>query len=235
MTFDKEAVTAPARDSKHAADLEYWTQHVVPIISSLLKSAGSYSPDDQDAHIRTLSEHVFPNLGPRPSMAHTRSFLTQTGSPLQPSINFSSGKPQVRYCWELLGAQGGSDGDPLAVEAAREILSYLSTAFGFSTRWSDAWLSAFAPTLEEAKSVQVKLPKWLASFTSAEEEVPALKRLPFAFVAFDLSGPKTSMKAYFNPKGKEIATGKPAADATWSTLRSLKPSLNTASIDILEQ
>ncbi|POR31661.1 Dimethylallyl tryptophan synthase [Tolypocladium paradoxum] len=234
MTTSK-AATAPARNSKNDVDLDYWTHHIVPILSSLLKSAGSYSPADQDAHIRALSEYVLPNLGPRPSVAHTRSFLTQTGSPFQPSINLNSEKPQVRYCWELLGPHGGSDSDPLGVEAAREILSYLSTAFGFCTRWSDAWLSAFAPTVEEAKELQVKLPRWLSSVIPAGAEVPSLKRLPFVFVAFDLSGPKTSIKAYFNPKAKEIVTGEPATDVTWNVLRSLTPSLNAASIDVLEQ
>jgi DMATS type aromatic prenyltransferase len=231
-----EVVTALEHDSRsNAVDLDYWARHSVPFLSSLLKSAGSYSPTDHDAQLRFLSEHVIPNLGPRPSVAYTSSLLTQSGSPIQPSINVSSGKPQVRYCWELLGPRGGSDSDPFAVEAAREILSSFSTTFGFCTRWSDAWLSAFAPTPKEIQDVQVKLPKWLASFTSAETEVPLLKRLPFVFVAFDLKGPKTSMKAYFNPKAKEIATGTSATEMTWNVLRNLVPSLNAASIDVLAQ
>ncbi|GIK05236.1 aromatic prenyltransferase [Aspergillus viridinutans] len=219
----------------NAEDLDYWTHHCVPVLSSLLRSAESYLPADQDAQLRVLYEHVLPNLGPRPSVAHTRSFLTQSGSPFQPSINLSSGKPQVRYCWELLGHCGGSDSDPFAVEAAREILPSLSTAFGFCTRWTDAFISAFAPTPEEAKVTQAKLPKWLESFTSAASEVPPIKRLPFAFVAFDLKGPKTSIKAYFNPKAKEIATGTPATEMTWNVLRNLVPCINPASIDVLAQ
>nr|BAM84051.1 aromatic prenyl transferase [Tolypocladium album] len=234
MTIDKKPVTAPESDSKSAAGRKYWTQLCTPILSSLLKSSGSYSAEEQETHIQNLSDYVIPNLGPRPSEAHTKSFLTQSGSPFQPSVNFSSKKTQVRYCWELLGPQGGSDSDPLAVEAAQDILSQLCKAFGYSTRWSDTWLSAFAPTLEEAKSVREMLPKWIATFTGGAE-LPALKRVPFVFVAFDLDGAKTSMKAYYNPKGKEIATGKPASDLTWKVLRSLTPALSSTAIDLVEK
>ncbi|RYP42591.1 hypothetical protein DL767_000115 [Monosporascus sp. MG133] len=231
-----EVMRAIEQDSKSTAvDLDYWTHHCVPVLSSLLRSSGSYSPADQATHLRVLSDHVLPNLGPRPSMAHTRSLLTQSGSPFQPSINLSSCEPQVRYCWELLGVHGGSESDPSAVEAAREILSSLSKAFGFCSRWSDIFLSAFAPTPEEAKDVQVKLPEWLRSFTSADAEVTPIKRLPFVFVAFDLNGPKTSIKAYFNPKAKEIATGMPSTEMIWDILRNLEPSLDVASIDALAQ
>jgi len=212
------------------ADLDYWSRHAVPVLTSLLRSTESYSPADEEAQLRLLAEHVLPNLGPRPSMAHTCSLLTTGGSPFQPSLNLSAGKPIVRYCWELLGPQGGSDSDPFAVDAAREILSYLSKALGFSTRWSDVFLSAFAPTVEEARDAQAKLPKWLASKTSGEVDFSGLKRLPFSFVAFDLKGPKISTKVYFNPRPKEIATKMPVNDMIWNILRSLKPALNLEAI-----
>ncbi|KAM4067302.1 tryptophan dimethylallyltransferase domain-containing protein [Hirsutella rhossiliensis] len=216
-------------------DLDYWKHLLGPIIGSLLKSTGSYSPADQDEHLRVLSEYVIPNLGPRPSVAHTSSFITQTGCPLQPSIYFcSSGKPLVRYSWELLGPRGGSDGDPFAIEAAQKILSFLSTTVGFCTRWTNALLSAFSPTPEEVKVVQAMIPKWLKSF-AADEQLPQIKRLCFCFVAFDLKGPKASIKAYFNIKAKSMATGVPENEITWNVLRNLMPSFDPALIDTLGQ
>lgn len=232
-TFTDTMTVLEQTPRSDTVDLDYWARHAVPILASLLKSAESYSPADQDAHLRLLTDHVLPNLGPRPSAAHTGSLLTQSGSPFQPSLNLSAGKPIVRYCWELLGADGGSDTDPFAVDAAQKILFSLSKTLGFSTQWSDELLSAFAPTPEEAQDVRERLPKWLANFTSAEAGVPSLKRLPFSFVAFELKGSKTSTKAYFNPKIKEVATGVPANDMVWRVLRDLKPALNVESIDIV--
>ncbi|KFH44067.1 Ent-kaurene oxidase-like protein [Hapsidospora chrysogenum ATCC 11550] len=218
-----------------AVDLDYWMNHSVPLLDSLMRSSAAYSPTDRAAHIRVLSDHVLPNLGPRPSMAHARSLLTKSGSPFQPSLNVSSREPQVRYCWEPLGAHGGSESDLSAVEAAREVLSSLSKAFGFSSRWINTFLSAFAPTMQEAKDVQTKLAGWLRSFTSAGTEASSVDRLPFVLIAFDLKGSNTSVKTYFNPKAKEIATGKPCTETVFDILRNLEPPLDVASIDALEQ
>jgi dimethylallyldiphosphate transferase len=231
-----EVVKGAEPDTKFtAADLGYWMNHSVPILDSLMRSSGAYSAADRAAHIRVLSDHVLPNLGPRPSMAHTTCLLTKSGSPFQPSLNISSPEPQVRYCWEPLGARGGSESDPAAVEAAREVLSSLSKVFGFSSRWTNIFLSAFAPTIQEAKDVQSKLAGWLRSFTSTETEAPSIDRLPFVFVAFDLKGSNTSIKTYFNPKAKEIATGKACTETVFDILRNLEPSLDVASIDALAQ
>nr|AGN73100.1 aromatic prenyl transferase-like protein [Epichloe aotearoae] len=212
-------------------DVEYWSRHCKPVLKSLLKSAGSYSEDEQEAQLRLLCDHVLPNLGPRPSRAPYPSFITQTGSPFQPQINISNNKPRIRYCWEPLGPRGGSESDPYGVEAAREIVSSLSKSFGFYSQWNDTFVDAFAPSPEQVRDVQEKLPKWLAKQMPPGVEPPLVRRLPFSFIAFELKDAKASIKTYFNPKAKELATGIPATEITWSALRNLKPSLNPASID----
>ncbi|RDA85058.1 hypothetical protein CP532_3129 [Ophiocordyceps camponoti-leonardi (nom. inval.)] len=217
-----------------SVDIAYWERNLAPVLSSLMKSAGTYSADEQEAQLRLLSEHVLPRLGPRLSAAHTTSFLTQNDSPLQPQMNFRPGKSTVRYCWEPLGAQGGSDSDPFAIDAAREALQHLSTTFHLCTEWSDALYSAFAPTMEEVRKVQEVLPKWLASF-GPPSDIPPPKRFPFSMIGMDMEGSRVGIKAYFNPKNKEFATGKPATDLAWETLRKLKPGLEPAAIDTVSQ
>ncbi|ODA80715.1 hypothetical protein RJ55_03674 [Drechmeria coniospora] len=101
------------------------------VLRSLLRSTGSYSSEEQDAQVQFLTKHVLPNLGPRPSVAYTKSFLTKSGSPIQLSVNLSARKPLVRYCWEILGPQGGSESDPFAIEAAKNIISHFADTLGF--------------------------------------------------------------------------------------------------------
>ncbi|KAI0600759.1 tryptophan dimethylallyltransferase-domain-containing protein [Biscogniauxia sp. FL1348] len=216
-------------------DFRYWTSHCVPPLISLMRSAGSYSNTDQEAQLRILSEHVLPNLGPRPSLANSPSLLTQSGSPIQLSLNTSSLDNCVRYCWEMLGRDGGTDSDPLAIEAAKTITSTLSLAFGFTRKWSNALLSAFAVDRNEAHDVVTRLPEWLTNFVPKGETAAPLKRIPFAFAAFDLKSANASVKLYVNPKAKEIVTGVPTTSTLWAVLRTLIPPLNSTAIDILEQ
>ncbi|RCI07464.1 hypothetical protein L249_4571 [Ophiocordyceps polyrhachis-furcata BCC 54312] len=224
------AIDQAENDNNMADDVAYWKHNLVPVLSSLMKSAGTYSADEQEAQLRLLTEHALPRLGPRPSAAHTTSFLTQSHSPLQPQMNFRPGQSTVRYCWEPLGAQGGSESDPFAIDAARDALQHLSAAFNLCTKWSDALFSAFAPTSEEVGKVQEMLPKWLAGF-GPPSDIPPPKRLPFSMIGIDMKGSGVGIKAYFNPKIKEFATGKPATDLAWEALGKLKPGLEPVAID----
>ncbi|KAL7626882.1 hypothetical protein AAE478_003656 [Parahypoxylon ruwenzoriense] len=229
-------MTLVSQNSKpDPVDARYWTGHCVPPLISLMKSVGSYSAVDQEAQLRILSEHVLPNLGPRPSIATSPSFLTQSGSPFQLSLNTSSFDNCVRYCWEMLGRNGGTDSDPLAIQAARTIMASLSVTFGFTSKWSDVLLSAFAIDRNEAQDVITRLPEWLENFVPRGVKAAPLERIPFAFAAFDLKGGNASVKLYVNPKAKEIATGVPAASTVWDILRKLTPSFNPTAIDMLEQ
>lgn len=221
--------------NSESPDCEYWARHTTPVLKSLMRSTGSYSDENIEAQVRLLSDYVIPNLGPRPSKAHTTSYLTQSGSPFQPNVNFSSDKPLFRYCWEVLGRSGGSETDPFAVDATHEILHSLSTSLGFSTKWTDTLQAQLAPSREEAKVVQAELPRWLQSFTGTDVEIPGFTRVPFCFVAFDTKESDVAVKAYFNPKSKEIATGTSSNQLALQALRKLEPALKTNTITIMEQ
>ncbi|KAM4059007.1 tryptophan dimethylallyltransferase domain-containing protein [Hirsutella rhossiliensis] len=231
-----KVMTATARNGESVAadaDYTYWEKHCAPILSSLLKSTGSYSPAEEEAQLRLLSDYVLPHLGPRPSKAHTKSHLTQSGSPFQPSINFSAVKPRARYCWEPLGPHGGSESDPFAVQAGQEIISSLFKTFGFYSGWKDSFMTTFAPSPDEVQATQAKLSGWIAEQLPPGASFPPLDRVPFTFVAFELKGAGAAVKAYFNPKTKEIATGISPNEMTWNLLRNLKPALNPASLDMV--
>lgn len=135
----------------------------------------------------------------------------------------------------MLGPHGGGGPDPLAIQAAHEMVASLAGAFGLSTNWSDVLFSKFAVTPTEAQNVMDQLPEWLQSFVPEGVEAIDLKRIPFALAAFDLIGPNMSMKLYVNPKAKEIATSTPAAEKVWEILRSLTPTFKPEAIDMLEQ
>lgn len=230
-----QTVTVLGQDvTADSLDMKYWSDNFIPPVKSLLEATEAYSPSEQEAQLRILKEVVLPNLGPRPSKAVGPSHLTQSGSPLQLSLNASSNNC-VRYCWEMLGASGGHGRDPLAIQAARDIVASVSAKFGFSTKWSNALLSAFAVKPDEAQHIIDMLPQWLQSFVPEGVEAAPLKRIPFALTAFDLKGSNISMKLYVNPKAKEIITGTPAAGEVWKILRTLTPAFKPEAIDMLEK
>ncbi|KAK7955215.1 Indole diterpene prenyltransferase ltmF [Apiospora saccharicola] len=225
----------PPSDSDMLRAKQYWTEHCTLTIGRLMKSTGSYSKEDVQAQLRFLGEHVAPHLGPVPSQAavygHGPSLLTQTGSPLMPNLNISRAKAKVRYTVEILGSPGESENDPLAIGAARRILPTLTAEAGLSTAWMDPLLEALSLTKEECATVSERLPEWLASICN---DPPAITRLPFCFVAFDLEGPAREMKAYFNLKPKQLATGIPMSRTAFDVIRKLEQLNNPAGLEALE-
>ena len=225
------------------ADLAYWTQRCNSIIASLLKSCGAYSPADQDAQLRFLQEHVVPNLGPRPSGLESPNYsmVTFTGFPLQPSINLSgSGSAQLRYTFEPLDALSGTAADPFAVGPAQRMLFALASHLGFWPGWIKALISAYHPTPQEVQHILPKLRQYLKETLArttgqADVEPPEMSRLFVCFISFDLDGPSQSMKAYFDPKVKEAATGIPSCKYTFQVIRSIERFGNTTAVDMLEQ
>jgi DMATS type aromatic prenyltransferase len=87
-------------------DIAFWSNHCLPAFSSLLKSTGSYTPEQQASHVDFFKQHIIPNVGPRP-VSGAAYLLAHTGSILETSINFSDvGEPIIRFIfqpWEITG------------------------------------------------------------------------------------------------------------------------------------
>lgn len=214
-------------------DIEYWTRHTVPYLSSLISTAG-YSSAEQEAQLSILIQHVIPYLGPRPSKANTTSFASLgNGSPFQPQINISSQKPFVRYIWEPLGPHGASDRDPWAIKVGHEAISHISKVFGFSTQWIDKVISAYTPEPEDCQKLNTALSRWFRE----RFNLPAapFKRIPFTFVAFDLKGSSAAVKVYINPAIMEISKGISGTKIALDTLRTLKPSFKSTALDAIDE
>ncbi|KAG8420744.1 hypothetical protein J3458_002677 [Metarhizium acridum] len=212
-------------------DLRYWMRHSVPPLLALLRAAGSYSDADQGKHIQFLCDYVLPNFGPRPTEASpSRSRFTQSGFPMDLSLNLNAGKPKVRYCWEFLGPNGPEDNDMYAIGALRKCLESLATELGFSTQWADALLDALAPTPEEATTTQQNIRQWQASLLPPGVEPKPGARLPFAALAFGLDGPRTDTKFYISPQIKELGSAKSMNETIWNVARHLEPPISQNAI-----
>lgn len=203
------------------SDAEFWWQICKPALAGLMNHAGTYTPQDKDSNLQFFRQQIAPWIGPRP-----RSQLGQDASPLdvaspvEMSINFTStGKPIVRYQFEPLGATAGphtTSEDPFGKARVMKLLGDMESLPGVDLRWVHQFLQAMTPSDPEEVAVVNK--------------AISDGRLPFPLdhhitinLAFDLSGSKTNVKAYFFPLAKHFSTGKTTMAVTFDTIRALEP------------
>ncbi|KAK2738015.1 hypothetical protein FQN55_000821 [Onygenales sp. PD_40] len=183
--------------------LAFWSKHCSPMLSSLLRSVGSYTAEQQESHLKFLERYVIPNMGPPPDPALPRSLLTPNGAPFEASINFNnSGKACIRFTFEPLMPERGTLSDSPIPSIAEAVLADL--------RWFKQFAAEFFPSEEERQAIKEKMP-------------PDTARIPRCFLAFDLDGGNISMKAYFSPMMKHMATGVDSDEATVNLLKRLEP------------
>lgn len=227
-----------------AEDLAYWKQRCIPMVESLLLSCGAYSPSDQASQLKFLQENVIPNLGPRPAGPDSRviSMATFAGFPLQPSINISSsGSTKLRYTFEPLDGQSGTPEDPFALGPAQKILFKIANHLGVWKGWIEDLAAAYHPTAQELQEMRPRIRQYLKDVlnrTTGQSDVmdlPEMPRMWVCFIAFDLDGPTQAMKAYFDPKVKEAATGTPSCKYCYQVLRSMTRFGNSTAVDMLEE
>lgn len=193
-----EATASRANESRTA----FWSSQFRPVLSSLLKTVGSYTPEQQACHVRFFDEHVAPNMGPVPTRTCSRSLLTPNGSPFEVSINLSdAGNPCVRFTFEpYMPKSTGCEDSPL---------SSIAEAVGADMRWARQFAEEFFETQEEREALLRKMPKDTMS-------------IPRCILAFDLHGGDRTMKAYFYPVIKSIAAGLNSDEASINLLKRLE-------------
>ena len=203
------------------SDLAFWKKNLQDVVGHMLSDVGSYTREQQQEQLNFISQHVLPVMGKSAERKNAPYFLTPTGCGWEPSINFTDKdvNPVVRYTLEALGPHAGSDEDLWGIKAAYNILPQLASVTpGADLRWFNALLPIFTPTAEEFDKAQTVLS-------------PRTKPCPKCSVAFDLKGGNRSMKTYFFPPVKSIASGTKTEDLVFPALHQLSdsgPSLEPA-------
>ncbi|PGH04559.1 hypothetical protein GX51_03390 [Blastomyces parvus] len=189
--------------NRNGEGFAFWSKHCTPVLSSLLRNVGSYTEEQQKSHIWFLENYIIPHMGPPPDKTYPRSLLTPNGAPFETSINFSnSGRACVRFTFEPLMPERGTLSEtpiPIIAEAVKADM-----------RWFKQFAAEYFPSEEEREVIRGKMP-------------PDTARIPRCFLAFDLNGGNISMKAYFSPMMKHMATGVDSDKATVNLLKRLDP------------
>lgn len=197
-------------DAPSHPDHDWWWQRTAPMLATLLRSAGSYTPAEQQDHLRVYRDVVVPTYGPPTPQATIEPLLTMDGSPFEPSWNFQNDGTVVRYSFEPLIPNDDPE-NPFPGDKLTSLLPQLhNVAAGADTRWFEqVWSQWFLSTKEDVETAKSKL--------------PPNKRVPQVFLAFDMKGAQRVMKVYLFPVLKHLATGISTDQITWDTIRNLKP------------
>ncbi|KAK7416676.1 hypothetical protein QQZ08_011911 [Neonectria magnoliae] len=181
----------------------FWTKHTKPVLTSLLKTVGSYTPEQQASHLEFLDEYIIPSMGRAPEKSRARSLLTPNGSPFETSLNNSDhGKSYVRFCYEPVFP--GSDG------ITENPIPAIAEKVGADLRWFNQFAAEFFPSETDDVIMREKVPKDTI-------------RIPKVFLAFDLQEGKRTMKAYFYPIIKYMTSKNNSDRAGFDLIRRLDP------------
>lgn len=187
---------------------EFWAEYLRSHMEPLFKAVGTYTPEEIDAQMRFLVDHVAPSLGPLPTEPHGQYTMTYVNTPFEPSLNLTSnGKAKVRYELEVVKPAGREKEDPFGENVARELLPRLAKAAGADTKWLTSLLNTFLLTPAEAETIRGKLPSFM----------------PCAMMAFDCDGIKTMMKVYIPAIRKAITSGQTSNDFILNAVRNFQP------------
>ncbi|KAK6223605.1 dimethylallyl tryptophan synthase [Colletotrichum tabaci] len=198
----------PPLNPKH----RWWWDRCAPLLNSLLNSAGSYTPEEKADHLRVFRDVVVPSFGTPTPEAKVKPLLTYDGSTFEPSWNFTEGDDGViRYTFEPLGDDAGSEEDPFAGEIGRSMMPILSrVSSDVDLRWYEQIVNAWFVTPDEAAAARQNMPA-------------AVQRIPQVFLAYDMKRAKRVLKAYLFPVLKHFATGAATSDLVFDLIPKLQP------------
>ncbi|RYP64706.1 hypothetical protein DL771_008663 [Monosporascus sp. 5C6A] len=209
------SVGGPALPTSCVSDDAYWSAQYLPVLSSLLENAGTYTPEDRASHLRFIEDHVIPNVGARPTSLDAVYVVSHFGSStFEASINLNDkGKPCVRFTFEPHGPLANSaaaTAPPTQGYPYKQVLS-IADAVRADLRWFDELAAEFFLSSEqEVAAVKAMMP-------------PNLARVPQYYIALDLNGGQRQMKVYFCPLIKQMTTGINSDEATFNVLNRLNP------------
>ncbi|KAI3391012.1 hypothetical protein diail_8121 [Diaporthe ilicicola] len=135
LTRPSEGATGPGQLDRERKATEYWIQYIRSVAEPLLKLTGSYTPYEQDAHLRFLASHVAPVLGPMPTEPHGVYTMPYAGSPVEFTVTSTSmGKPKAHIQFEFDRPSHRDEDDPFGEANGREVLRRIASEVGADTR-----------------------------------------------------------------------------------------------------
>lgn len=176
-------------------DQKLWWHSTAPMFAQMLQSV-SYNTHDQYRYLTIFKKVVIPYLGVYPTNESTRwlSILTRYGTPFELSLNCS--ESLVRYTFEPINQQTGTEKDPYNTYAIWESLQQL---IPLEKSINLEWFSHFKQdlTLNSEEST------FLLKKDLVGDQIKTQNKL-----ALDLKGSRFVLKTYIYPALKAIATGK---------------------------
>ncbi|KAF6835662.1 TdiB protein [Colletotrichum plurivorum] len=185
---------APSLDT-NPHDIWFWSSYLVPRFCAYLSEAGSYTTEQQAAHVSCLRAAVAA-LGPKHPHPHVRSAFTKNGAPIELSFNLCEGRsPTARFYIEPLGPKTGTDEDPFGKSWAAPSFSCLAAQMtSMDTRWYNHLSEAFR--LKGQEEIDTAM---------AQRRPDAW--LPRVFLGVDFVGADRTLKCGLCPLLKLSATG----------------------------
>lgn len=178
-----------------AADVQFWSDYLIPRFQKYLAEAGSYTAEQQAAHISCLRAALVA-LGPKHPHPHVKPALTYNGVPFELSMNLSEDRePTARFYIEPLGHRTGTDEDPFGEACIPSSFSRLASHMtSLDTLWYEQLRQVF--DLKDQEEVDA----------AKAHRRPAIW-FPKAFLGVDFAGADRMMKCTFCPLPKFLATG----------------------------
>nr|AET79202.1 dimethylallyl tryptophan synthase [Claviceps paspali] len=182
-----------------------WWHSTAPMFCSVLQMAG-YHVHDQYRHMGIFKKHIIPFLGVYPveDKARWLSILTRYGIPFELSLNCSDSV--VRYTYEPITEATGTDKDPYNTLA---ILEGIQKLVQIQPGIDLAWFSHFKHEL----TLDRKESESLTKSGLADGQIWTQNKL-----ALDLRGKHFSLKAYFYPELKSVATSTSTHDLIFGSV-----------------
>lgn len=202
------------------SDAEFWWRLCRPEMAGLMDQTGGYTESQKESHLRFVQSHCAPWMGTIP----TGHMANEAMAPVEMSVNYVSSREEgvLRFQMEPFTAVAGphtETDDPSGKKAVGSMLkSFQRVLEDVDLTW----------TWQLAEKLMVTAPNEVARLREAEKTSlpPPLnlyQRTPQFNFAFDLSPERKSMKTYFLPLAKSLATGKSALDHCLDAVRSLEP------------
>ncbi|CCF36178.1 TdiB protein [Colletotrichum higginsianum] len=182
-------------------DVDFWSSYLVPRFHAYLSEAGSYTPEQQAAHLSCVRAAAVA-LGPKHPHPHVKSALTKNGSPIELSFNLSEDRlPTARFYIEPLGPETGTENDPFGESWAARGFSCLASQM---TSMDTSWYEHLGQAFRLKGQVEVD--------TANSQSRPGMW-LPKVFLGVDFKGADRMLKCGFCPLLKLSAMG-----AKWDRL-----------------